>query len=50
MPTRRLFRFVLIVGVAAHFAGGLIKMAARRHLAEDAAGSVGAKVGGALAP
>lgn len=45
MPTRRIFRLGIILGVGMWAAGGLVKMAARRRLAEDDAGSIGAKVG-----
>lgn len=48
MPTKRIFRLVLMVGIGGYFAGSLIKMAARRHLAEDDPGSIGAKFGAAV--
>ena len=49
MPTKRIFRLGIIIFVGGYFAGGLIKMAARRHLVEDDNGSVGAKVAAAVA-
>jgi len=49
VPTKRIFRLGIIIFVGGYFAGSLIKMSARRHLAEDDAGSIGAKFGAAVA-
>ena len=45
MPTKRIFRLGLIIAIGTYFGGGLIRMTARRHLAEDEPGSIGAKLG-----
>jgi hypothetical protein len=45
MPTKRIARLFLLLGIGAWGAVSLIKLSARRHLAEDQAGSVGAKFG-----
>ncbi len=42
-------RLGIIIFVGGYFAGGLIKMAARRHVIEDDNDSIGAKLGAAVA-
>jgi hypothetical protein len=45
VPTKRIFRLGIITAVGFYFGGQLVKMSARRHLAEDAPGTIGAKYG-----
>ena len=45
MPTKRIARLGLIIALGVWGAGSLIKMSARRHLAESEPGTAGAKFG-----
>ena len=45
MPTKRIFRLGIIIALGVWASGSLVKLSARRHLAEDAPGTAGAKFG-----